>query len=565
MMKTIAGAGAHRTHDLSSLARTRQIAAVLARHHLWHLIELMALEHLVPIGHDRATSGRTFKMVAPQDVRQALEELGPTFMKLGQVLSTRADLLPAEFQAELAQLQDRAPVVPTELVISTIEAELGQPVESCFATFDRIPLATGSIGQAHLARLADGTEVVVKVRRPGAVEQIDEDLKLLNRLAAIASGRLGASDAWDLKGVVREFDSGLRAEVDYLKEGHNAERFEQNFEGSQHVHIPRVYWDSTTTRVLTLEKITGSRITDAPALRDAGIDRDRVAENAAEIILKMLLEDGFFHADLHPGNLFVESEKRIGLIDFGMVGVIDEQAKTGLVQLLMAIGRRDSDGMAEGLVALGMADPKADRSALKKDVERLVTEYFDRAIGETKLGAVFDDVFAVLRAHRLVMPSALSMLAKTMVTAEGMVAQLDPTFRMIDATKPYVRRMVIQENSPLEWTKRFGQAAPDVVWLATESPRVLKRAVTSLANGEFALAVEPKGLEPLVHRVENAANRIVLGVILGALVIAVGFVVSVYRPGAQGGFVGTFLAGALGAGAVVVARLLWLATRKPPT
>jgi ubiquinone biosynthesis protein len=504
-------------------------------------------------------------MVAPEDVRQALEELGPTFMKLGQVLSTRADLLPPEFQAELAQLQDRAPVVPTESVIAIIEAELGQPVESSFAAFDRTPLATGSIGQAHLATLADGTEVVVKVRRPGAVEQIDEDLKLLNRLAAIASGRLGGLEGWDLNGVVREFDSGLRAEVDYLKEGHNAECFEQNFEGSPYVHIPRVFWDSTTTRVLTIEKITGSRITDAPALHDAGIDRDQVAENAARIILKMLLEDGFFHADLHPGNLFIESEKRIGLIDFGMVGVIDEQTRSGLVQLLMAIGRRDSDGMVDGLVALGMADPKADRAALKKDLERLVSEYYDRPIGETKLAAVFDDLFAVLRAHKLVMPSALSMLAKTLVTAEGMVAQLDPTFRMIDATEPYLRRMVIEENSPLAWTKRFGRAAPDVLWLATEAPHILKRAVTSLEKGELALAVEPRGLEPYVHRVENAANRIVLGMIIAALVIAVGFVVSVYRPGAQGGLVGTFLAGALGAGAVVVARLVWLATRKPPT
>ncbi len=564
-MVSIAATGAPRVHELSSLARASQIAAVLARHHLWHLIELMALEHMVPIGHTRAAGGQTSQSVAPEDLRQALEELGPTFMKLGQVLSTRADLLPPEFQTELAQLQDRAANSPTEAVLATIEAELSQPVESSFATFDPTPLATGSIGQAHLATLADGTEVVVKVRRPGAVEQIDEDLKLLHRLATIASGRLGALDGWDLNGMVREFESGLRAEVDYLKEGHNAERFEQNFMGSEHVHIPRVFWDSTTTRVLTMERITGSRITDAPALRQAGIDSDQVADNAAKIVLKMLLEDDFFHADLHPGNLFIETEKRIGLIDFGMVGMIDEQARAGLVQLLMALARRDSDGMVDGLVALGMPDPKADRATLKKDLERLVTEYYSRAIGETNLAAVFDDVFAVLRAHKLVMPSALSILAKTLVTAEGMVAQLDPGFRMIDATEPYLTRMVIEENSPLAWTKRFGRAAPDVLWLATESPRILKRAVTSLEKGELALAVEPKGLEPFVHRVENAANRIVLGMILAALVIAVGFVVSVYRPGAQGGLVGTFLAGALGAGAVVVARLVWLATRKPPT
>jgi ubiquinone biosynthesis protein len=336
------------------------------------------------------------------------------------------------------------------------------------------------------------------------VEQIDEDLKLLNRLAAIASGRLGALEGWDLNGVVREFDSGLRAEVDYLKEGHNAERFEQNFEGSQHVHIPRVFWDSTTTRVLTMEKITGSRITDAPALRDAGIDRDQVAENAAKIILKMLLEDGFFHADLHPGNLFIESEKRIGLIDFGMVGVIDEQARFGLVQLLMAIGRRDSDGMINGLVALGMADPKADRGALKKDLERLVTEYYERAIGETNLAAVFDDAFAVLRAHKLVMPSALSMLAKTLVTAEGMVAQLDPTFRMIDATEPYLTRMVIKENCVRVKSSGAGWRAGTAHILDDEDPRERQRTArrVNLARGLCVTASEVMGTNLLTIRID---------------------------------------------------------------
>jgi len=334
---------------------------------------------------------------------------------------------------------------------------------------------------------------------------------------------------------------------------------------SPHVHIPRIFWDLTTTRVLTMERIAGTRITDAAALGAAGIDADQVAHNAANIVLKMVLEDGFFHADLHPGNLFIETDTRIGLIDFRMAGVIDEHAKAGLRQLVMAMAQKDPDAMVDGLVALGMADPKSDRTALKQDLDALVTEYYSQPIGETKLATIFDDVFRVLRAHRLVMPATLSMLAKTMVTAEGMVAQLDPSFRMIDATEPYVKRMVIEENLPWVWTKRFGRAVPDVAWLATESPRILRRAVTSLEKGEFALAVEPKGLEPFVRRIENAANRIVLGMILAALVVAVGFVVSAYRPGATGGLIGTFLASAIGAGAVVVARLRWLATRKPPS
>ncbi|HYT14080.1 MAG TPA: AarF/ABC1/UbiB kinase family protein [Candidatus Nitrosopolaris sp.] len=563
MSLTIAESSAPRAHELSSLARARQIASVLAKHHLWHLIELMALEHLVPFARERSALDRKAATLDPAELRLALEQLGPTFMKLGQVLSTRADLLPPSFQAELARLQDRAPIVPTETILATIEAELGRPFDKCFATFDHNALATGSIGQAHLATLEDGTEVVVKVRRPGAVEQIDEDLKLLHRLAAIASSRLGSADGWDLVGVVREFDASLRAEVDYLHEGHNAERFERNFKQSTHVHIPRVYWDSTTTRVLTMERVVGKRITDATGLQAAGIDCDEVADNATRIVLKMLLEDGFFHADLHPGNLFIETSARIGLIDFGMVGVIDEQAKAGLSQLVMALVQRDSDGMVDALAALGMADPKVDRASLRKDLDSLVAEYYSQALGDTKLGAFLDDVFGVVRSHRLVMPSALSMLAKTMITAEGMVAQLDPSFQMMQATEPYVKRLVIEQNSPEVWATRFGRSAPDVAWLATESPRILRRAVTSLQKGELALAVEPKGLEPYVHRIERSANRIVLGMILSALVIAVGFVVSVYRPGVSE-LLDTFLAAAAAVGAVVLLRLVWLSRRKRP-
>ncbi|OLC24421.1 MAG: hypothetical protein AUG06_10670 [Actinobacteria bacterium 13_1_20CM_2_65_11] len=552
-----------RAHELSSLARARQIAAVLARHHLWHLIELMALEHLVPFGHVRPARGQ-HQPITPGQVRLALEELGPTFMKLGQVLSTRADLLPPEFQTELALLQDQAPEVPIANVLETIEAELGQSVARCFSSFDPKPLATGSIGQAHLATFADGTEVVVKVRRPGAVEQIDEDLKLLHRLATIASGRLGSADGWDLVGVVREFDSSLRAEVDYLHEGHNAERFAQNFKESERVHIPRVFWEASTTRVLTMERIKGSRITDASALSAAGIDCEIVADNATKIVLKMLLEDGFFHADLHPGNLFVESATRIGLIDFGMVGIIDQESRTGLEQLLMALVQRDSESMVDALLGLGMADPKIDRAQLQKDLGQLVDKYYGQEIAQTKLGAFLDDVFVVVRAHRLMMPSDLSMLAKTLVTAEGMVAQLAPTFQMMEATEPYVKHLIIEHNSPAVWANKFGRAAPDVLWLATESPRILRRAVARLQKGELAIAVEPKGLDPYLHRIEKSADRLVLGMILSALLIAGGFVVSVYRPGA-GTLLDAVLAWAVIAAASVGGVLLWKSRRKRPS
>jgi len=544
------------------MGRARQIAAVLAHHHLWRLIELLALEHLVPIRHHRADADEPSTLITPIQLRQTLEELGPTFMKLGQVLSTRADLLTPDFQAELSSLQDQAPPVPIAIILETIEAELGQPANERFASFDTRPLATGSIGQAHLATLHDGTAVVVKVRRPGAVEQIDEDLKLLRRLAFIANGRLKEVRQFDLVGIVKEFDSSLRAEVDYQHEGHNAERFGRNFKHSAHVHIPRIYWDTTTSRVLTMERIQGHRITDVAALKAAGIDCDVVADGATKVVLKMLLDDGFFHADLHPGNLFIESETRIGLIDFGMTGVLDEDTKSGLGRMLYALVQRDSDGLVDSLLSLGVADAQIDRPSLQRDLDDLISRYYDQAVGERKLGAFLNDVFGVVRSHKMVMPPALSMLAKTVITAEGMVAQLDPGFQMMDAIEPYVTRLIVSRNSPQAWARRFGRAAPDLLWLAAEGPRALRGLVVSLQKDQLALAVEPKGLDPYLHRVEKTANRIVLAMLMSALVIAGSLLVSVYHPALPSDVTDRILAGLVGAMALAAVALVWISRRK---
>jgi len=558
----IAAARPQRAHELSSMGRARQIAAVLAHHHLWRLIELLALEHLVPIRHHRADADEPSTLITPIQLRQTLEELGPTFMKLGQVLSTRADLLTPDFQAELSSLQDQAPPVPIAIILETIEAELGQPANERFASFDTRPLATGSIGQAHLATLHDGTAVVVKVRRPGAVEQIDEDLKLLRRLAFIANGRLKEVRQFDLVGIVKEFDSSLRAEVDYQHEGHNAERFGRNFKHSAHVHIPRIYWDTTTSRVLTMERIQGHRITDVAALKAAGIDCDVVADGATKVVLKMLLDDGFFHADLHPGNLFIESETRIGLIDFGMTGVLDEDTKSGLGRMLYALVQRDSDGLVDSLLSLGVADAQIDRPSLQRDLDDLISRYYDQAVGERKLGAFLNDVFGVVRSHKMVMPPALSMLAKTVITAEGMVAQLDPGFQMMDAIEPYVTRLIVSRNSPQAWARRFGRAAPDLLWLAAEGPRALRGLVVSLQKDQLALAVEPKGLDPYLHRVEKTANRIVLAMLMSALVIAGSVLVSVYHPALPSDVTDRILAGLVGAMALAAVALVWISRRK---
>ena len=524
-----------RTH--SSLERATHIALVLAHHELWYLIDVLGLERFVPVHLHLSTTpnqNNPLLRTQPEQLRMALEELGPTFMKLGQMLSIHDDLLPPEYQREFAKLQDAAPTVPIETVHEMITTELGQPLEHSFASFDATPLAAASIGQAHLATLQDGTEVVVKVRRPGAAEQVDEDLKLLHSLASTASHRWEFANQYDVVGLVQEFDQSLRAELDYLHEGHNAERFARNFESESTVQIPRMFWETTTSRVLTQERIHGIKITDQAALDAAGIDRAALSKQGARIFLKMVFEDGFFHADLHPGNLFIEEGGNIGLIDFGMVGSVDEQTRGELGLLLSGMISQDSDRIADALLELGASQQPVDRAALRRDLEHLLSQFADQPLSAIPLGPLVSDVLSIVRRYHLVLPSNLMLLLKTMVMTEGMVAQLDPSFNLVEALTPYVERLMLQQYSPAAWARRLGKTIPDLAWLATEFPQHLRRLMGELERGTLKFDIQPTGLDPVFKRAERIANRIVLGVIVAALIVGLSMLISAYRPGVTG-------------------------------
>lgn len=338
-----------------------------------YLVGVLGLARVVPferglLGHER----RAERYTQPEHVRLALEQLGATFVKLGQVLSTRADLMPPEYQAELAKLQDAAPPIPADAVQEVVAQELGADADAAFAAFDLEPLAAASIGQAHAATLPDGTEVVVKVRRPGVVDQVQQDLEILQNLVASASRRWEATAGYDLVGLADEFARTLRAELDYLQEGRNAERFAANFADDPDVQIPRVFWETTTSRVLTLERIRGIKISDLDALDAAAIDRRALAERATRVTAQMVFEDGFFHADPHPGNFFIQPGGRIGIIDFGMVGTVDDRLRERLGTLLMALAREDADRVAGALLALGISAGTVNRVALRDDVAELL-------------------------------------------------------------------------------------------------------------------------------------------------------------------------------------------------
>ena len=504
------------------LNRSKQIAGALLTHG-WDFLTNNE-------GRVARTGASTSANSRPAHLRLALEELGTTFIKLGQILSTRADLLPPDYLSELTKLQDAAPPVPFEAIREELVAELGQPIESVFAEFDPEPLAAASIGQAHAATLPDGTEVVVKIRRPGVVEQVNEDLEILKELATTASRHWEFADQYDLVGLVEEFSQTLRSELDYIREGHSAERFAENFSSDPGIHVPRVFWETTTSRVLTLERIRGIKINDLDGLDKQGTDRRWLAKYATNVVLKMVCEHGFFHADPHPGNFFIEPNGVIGLIDFGMVGVLDERTQERLADLLIGINHQDADRLVDVFVGLGVTRKRIDRALVRRDVEKLLSTYWDLPLGELRITDLLNDVFSAMRRHQMHLPSNLALLFKTVIMVEGLGVKLDPEFHLTAVLGPYAERLVEREYSPLRLARSLGRAGLDFARLGVEMPQQLRRIVSAAEDGNFQILMRPEGFGPIVDRLERIANRIVLGVIAAAFINGLAVLVSVYRP-----------------------------------
>lgn len=513
----------------SHINRSRQIAEILARHGLGYLLSVFGLERFAAF-RQSLHPHRAAPVTRPEHLRMALEELGATFIKLGQILSTRADLLPPEYQAELAKLQDSASPVSSIEIREIIEDELGQRVEELFASFDDMPLAAASIGQAHAATLDDGTEVVVKVQRPGVARQVEEDLDILETLSLAAARRWEFADNYDVVGLAQEFAQTLRAELDYLSEARNAERFAANFRRDPAVHIPQVFWHTTTSRVLTLERIRGIKIDDTCALDDCLIDRSALAESSARMILKMIFEDGFFHADPHAGNFFIEEGGRIGLIDFGMVGRVDERMRERFADLLMAINSQDSERLVNVFLDLGVAKAAVNREMLERDVNHIIFRYYGRPLGEMKVGPMLTDAFDVIRAHHLHLPAGMALLLKTLIMSEGLGAKLDPQFHLTSVIVPFAEKLMIHQYSPRVWARKLRQASIDNARFGVEMPQQIRRLIADIEQGGLQVGVRPEKFEPVVRRLEKLANRIVLGVIAATFINGLAVLASVYHP-----------------------------------
>lgn len=519
------------TGSLTKRRRLRQIVSTMARHGFGFLVVQLGLERLVPfqrglLGHAKRPQPYT----RPEHLRLAVEELGTTFIKLGQVLSTRPDLLPADYVAELRKLQDAAPSVPYDAVAEVIHRELGAPPEEIFQEFDRLPTASASIGQVHRAVLPGGEEVVVKVQRPGVEVVVERDLEILLDLARLAAERTAWGARYDLVGLVEEFGFTLLEELDYTREGRNADRFRELFADNPTLYVPEVYWDYSTRRVLTMERISGIKISDVAALDAAGIDRRMVAGRSVAIMLQEVFVHGFFHADPHPGNFFVMEGERIGLMDFGMVGRLDETTKAALLRIAVAVTRQDADRLLDALMAAGLAGGAASRVALKRDLRHLIGRYQGRPIKEIAARQFVHEVLTVARRHHLQLPTELVQLAKVIAMSEGLGAQLDPEFKLFEFAAPYFQQFWLQGRSPLALSRKLATDALDLADLAVGLPRRVERLLTQLEHDGLQTTTRLVGLEPVMRELSHAANRLSISILTAALVVALGLLMQFYHP-----------------------------------
>ncbi len=512
------------------LRRYRQIAHVLIGHGLGELVDLVELQpHLgLPRRLVRRWREEAPPLSPPERLRLALEELGPTFIKLGQVLSTRPDLVPPAYIAELTKLQDAVPPDPWAPIQQQIEAELGGATAELFVTIDHNPIAAASLAQVHGAILHDGAEVVVKVQRPGIEETIEVDLEILQDAAELLEGRVSLVRLYDLPEIVRGFAATLRTELDFFREGHNADRFRESFAEEPYLYVPEIHWDLTTCRVLVMERIRGIKIDDVKGLERAGYDRRRVAALAARMVVKEVLEDGFFHADPHPGNFFVMPGEVIGAMDFGMVGRIGGRLRADLTRLYVAVVRMDERSMVDQLIRMGAIVEDVDRRALETDLAVLMDRYYGLPLKAIRARQVMQEVRPIAFRHHMRLPSQLWLLGKTLAMVEGVGLKLDPDFDFFAFSRPYLRRFLLQMVVGQDRGARLIQTGGDWSHFLTVLPRIGSPLLAQAERGDLRLSLEHRGLGRALDRLDRTANRISVSVLLAALIVGLALVIPAF-------------------------------------
>jgi len=550
---------------MRDFARIRAIAGTLMRYGWGDVAKKLGKKSWIGRAGNWMNSDVSKEMLQlPSEVRArlAIQELGPTFVKLGQVLATRPDIFPPNWIEEFSKLQDQVPAVPFEELLPELEAALGKSPFEVFKDLDSEPIAGASIAQVHLAKLQDGTPVVLKIRRPNVRARIEADLRLLSHL-----GRLIESEFEEVKRfrpgeIIGQFSKSLERELDLAMEGRNTERFGRNFAEDEFIEFAKIYWDFTSEGLLVMSYIDGIPGNDLQTAAQSGLDLKLLGERGANAVLKMVLIDGFFHADPHPGNVFYLPENRLAIIDCGMVGRISLDRRDEIADLLAALVSRDVDTLRDILV-IWADGATIDEAKLSVDIDEFIMNYDNAPLKHVRFSAVLNDLTTIMRENQLAVPPDLTMLFKALITLEGLGRQLDPDFQIVHHLTPFVKKIIVDRYMPGNLFKRGKRGLSHLTDAVTGLPGDVSQVLREAARGRLKLNLDLKRLDHFGHQLDHSTNRLTMALITAALIVGSSIVMTVHGgPTIFGlpafGFLGFFLAFIIG---IILMISVWRAGR----
>jgi ubiquinone biosynthesis protein len=514
---------------MRELPRLHEIASVFIRHGLGDFVQRIGIAGVLERAGailQRSPVAEQVTLDPAQRMRMALEELGPTFVKLGQVMATRVDLFPPRWIEEFEKLQAEVPPVPFEELLPQLTRALGRSPFEVFRDIETKAQAAASIAQVHRANLQDGTPVVLKVRRPGVRETIDADLRLLRRVAELIESEMPEARRYRPAEIAEQFAKSLEREADFVTETRNIQRFAKNFAGDPHVVIPRIYPEWTSDVLLVQEHVEGIPATDPAAVEKAGLDRKVLASRGVDAFLKMILLDGFFHADPHPGNVFYLLDHRLVIIDFGMVGRLSPQRRRQVIDLMAGLTRMAEEPMLDVLLDWA-GDAYVDEAKLANDVNEMVFDYEGIPLKDIRVGSVIRQFAGIVREHSIVLPSDLSLMFKALITLEGLGRQYDPEFHIVDHLGPLVRSTFAERYQPAEIARRARGALGEVFNLVGSVPRDFARLLREARRGKTRIDLDLKRLDSFGRQLDRTLDRVAMGILTASLVIGSAIVLTV--------------------------------------
>lgn len=502
--------------------RYRQILTVIFKYGFGELLDQIHLEHYIQFGIKKLSRElwhRIDELSSAQRLRMGLEELGPTFVKLGQLLSSRPDLIPFEYIEELTRLQDRVPSFPFEDVREIIRDELGEYPEDIFTSFDTEPIAAASIGQVHRAVLDDSTPVAIKIQRPDIHETIETDLEIVMHLASLMERNIEEFDVLKPTKIIEEFARGIEREINYLSEASNIERFAAHFSGDSTIVVPRVYRDLTSDRILTMDFIDGIKVSHSDRLKQEGYDMTEIARRGATLIMKQIFIHGFFHADPHPGNIFVLPEHVICFLDFGLMGRMTRQDREDFTELVFHVVRRDEAKVVESVLKLCYFDESPDERELEKDTFGLIDEYMYLPLPDWDVARLLMQFLGILTRHRLRLKPHQFLMMKALAALDAVGSALDPGFDIISHGTPFIRDVYFQRFSPTRTMTDMFQTGTDYYRLIQKIPGDVSDLLKKAREGNLKIVFEHRGLEPMLNTHDRISNRLSFAIVLASLIV----------------------------------------------